>query len=401
MVRSFFLVLAVATCAFGSPAALAASADVQAEQRSAAVMGPTMGIFLHELAHAMIGELGLPATGPEEDAADDFSAYIMGAMVRGKANPFLIDLVTNSSLHKFYSAKRQQEAGQPHPWWGEHAADIRRFRNSFCMLYGADPALYGNLANSFQLDSNWRNRCSRDYAKRSKAWKTLMRPYARDLGPDLPGMHPANAPGGRIRLVFRPTHDRYGDSVKWLFNDFLGERLRFWSRYLIWPRDLLVEFRDCQANNARYDPVSGTITMCYELVHSASQIVMRAQGIAARTPGEQAMDFIQGVWRARINTGSGILDITITYNPDQTYLSEEIWTQSGNLAARVMGDWSAQSAGSNQLSIHRRPIEFHPREFCNSSGYCQRHVRQPENLSAQILDRNTMNITGVAWRRIR
>ena len=401
MVRSFFLVLAVATCAFGSPAALAASADVQAERRSAAVMGPTMGIFLHELAHAMIGELGLPATGPEEDAADDFSAYIMGAMVRGKANPFLIDMVTYSSLHKFYSAKRQQEAGQPHPWWGEHAADIRRFRNSFCMLYGADPALYGNLANRFPLDSDWRNRCSQDYAKRSKAWATLMRWHARDLGPDLPGMHPANAPGGRIHLVFKPTHDRYGDSVKWLFSDVLGERLRHWSRYLVWPRDLLVEFRDCQQINAWYDLKSGTITMCYELVHDASQIVMQNQGLSTFTPGEQAMDFIQGAWWARVNTGSGILDITITYNPDQTYLSEEIWTQSGNLRARVTGVWSAQPVGLSQLSIQRRSTELYPREFCNSSGYCQRHVRQPENLSAQILDRNTMNITGVVWRRIR
>lgn len=401
MVRSSLLVLAIATCALGSRAALGSNADGQAEQISAAVMGPTMGIFFHELAHAMIGELGLPATGPEEDAADDFSAYIMGDMVRGKADPFLIDMVTYSSLHKFYSAKQRQEAGQPHPWRGEHAADIRRFRNSFCMLYGADPTLYGNLASRFSFDSNWRNRCYQAYAKRSKAWATLIRWYARNLGPSLPGAHPVNAPGGRIHLVFKPTYDRYGDYVKRLFNDYLGETLRHWSRYLVWPRDLLVEFRDCQEINASYRLDSGTITMCYGLVHSASQIVIQNAGIAAITPGEQAMDFIRGVWRARVNNRSGPLDITITYNPDQTYLSEEIWTQSGNLAARVTGGWSAQPVGSGQLSIHRRPTNLYPREFCNSSGYCQRHVRQPANHLAQILDRNTMNVAGVVWRRIR
>lgn len=402
MIRSSFLVLAIATCALVPRAALAASADVQAERRSAAVMGPTMGIFFHELAHAMIGELGLPATGPEEDAADDFSAYIMGDMVRLKADPFLIDMVTYSSLHKYYSAKQQQEAGKPHPWRGEHAADIRRFRNSFCMLYGADSTLYGNLAGQFSFDSNWRNRCSQDYAKRSKAWATLMRWHARDLGPGLPGAHPANAPGGQIHLVFKPTYDRYGDSVKWLFNDYLGETLQRWSRYLVWPRDLLVEFRDCGEINAFYHPDSGTITMCYELVHSASQTVIQAEGIAALTPGERAMDFIQGVWWARVNNGSGILDITVTYSPDQTYHIEEIWAQSRNLFARVKGVWSAQLVGSNQLSIHRRPSpkDLYPREFCTGPGYCQRHVRQPANYPAQILDRNAMNVAGVVWRRI-
>ena len=402
MTRSFLLILSIVACALGFRAALAENIDAQAERIAEVVMGATMGVFFHELAHAMIGELELPATGPKEDTADEFSAYAMATMVQGEADPFLINLVTYSSLSLYYSAEEKRRGGRPHRWQAEHAADIRRFRNYFCMLYGADPALYGNLADQFGFDRNTIKRCSTDYAKRSKAWDTLIEPHTRNLSPDQPGTHPAAAPGGQVSLAFGPTHYRYGDMARRLLDEFLRGHLQALSRFLVWPRNLLVEFRDCGTPNAYYDPDSGTITMCYELVEEASRTVLRAEGIASLTPGEQAMAFLQGTWRwrTRVNTESGLMDIRITYNADQTYRSDEIWTQSGNLAARVTGAWSVQPTGLGQLMIHRRPTQWWPREFCNGRGYCQPHARQPANYSVQIINQNTMNIGGAVWMRI-
>ena len=360
-----------------------------------------MGVFFHEFAHAMIGELGLPATGSEEDTADQFSAYVMADMVRGEANPFLIDIATYSVLHLFYSAQEQWRDGRSHPWQDEHAADIRRFRNSFCMLYGADPALYGNLAARVGFDRNDIERCLSDYAKISKAWDTLMKPHTRNLSLDLPGTHPADTPGGRISLDFSPTQYRYGYIAKRLFDEQLRGWLQTFSRYLVWPRNLLVEFRDCGEPNAYYSHHSGTIRMCYELIERASQTVLRAEGIALLTPSERAMAFVQGAWWARVNTKSGLLDISITYNPDQTYRSDETWTQTGNLAARVTGAWSVQPTGPSRLMIRRNPMQSYPREFCNSLGYCQPHARQPASYPVQIIDQNTMNVGRVVWTRMR
>lgn len=401
MIRWLLLILFIVACAVGGRTALAENADEQAERIAAVVMGTTMGVFFHEFAHAMIGELELPATGPEEDVADEFSAYNMAEMVRGRADPFLIDLATYSSLHWFYSAQEKERDGQPHRWQGEHAPDLRRFRNSLCILYGADSALYGDLADRVEFSQDDKKRCSRDYPKRSKTWKELLKLRARNLSPNRSGMHPLDPPRGRINLDFSPTYTQFDDMARQLFNGSLGKWLQDMSEYLAWPRNLLIEFRDCRENNAWYDPDSGIITMCYQLIEQASQTVLQGQGLATHKPGVPAMAFVKGDWWARMNTKSGLLDITITYKPDQTYRNEQIWTQSGNLATRVTGFWSVQPAGPSQLMIHRNPTQFYPRKFCNNLGYCRPHARQPANYQAQIIDRNTMNVGGVIWKRIR
>ena len=141
--------------------------------------------------------------------------------------------------------------------------------------------------------------------------------------------------------------------------------------------------------------------MCYEVIEHASLTVLRGEGIAALTPGQQLMAFVQGAWWARVNTESGLLDIRTTYNPDQTYRSDETWAQTGHLAARVTGAWSIQPAGPSRLMMHRNPTQFHPREFCNSLGYCRPHARRPASYPVLIIDQNTMNVDGVVWTRMR
>ena len=404
VIRSFVLTLIVTTYALANHAVQAANTQEAASEHIAAVAaGVTMGVFFHELAHAMIGELELPATGPEEDTADEFSALLMSNVASGEANPLIIDVATYSSLFWCYSAQGKSQARQPHPWQSEHAPDIRRFRNSFCLLYGSDPALYGILADQVGFDQGSKGRCSQDYAKKSRAWESTLEQRARNLGADQPGEHPADAPGGRIRAVFLPTDNAYGQFTKLLFDEGMTEVLEEFSRYLVWPRDLLVEFRDCGEINAFYIRDIATITMCYEMIEYASQTVLQAEGIAfAPTPGASAFAFVQGTWMTRLNTVYGLLDVAITYQPDQTYRSDEVWVQSGILAARVAGTWVAELAAPNQLLIHRRPTEWLPQTACYyDQAACQPYVGQSVTYPAQIIDQNTMHVDGVVWQRMR
>ena len=45
--------------------------------RTDAIMGPTLEVFLHETGHAVFDYLSVPILGREEDAADQFAAYIL------------------------------------------------------------------------------------------------------------------------------------------------------------------------------------------------------------------------------------------------------------------------------------------------------------------------------------
>lgn len=110
------------------------------------------------------------------------------------------------------------------------------------------------------------------------------------------------------------------------------------------------------------------------------------------------MSFLHGAWWARIATAYGPLDVTVVYHPNRTYQSDEVWAQSGDLAARVMGAWSAEAAG-DQLFIHRLPEQWLPQQFCYySQAACQGQARTISH-PARMIDRNTMNVDGVVWQR--
>ncbi len=131
VIRATLAFLAVAACALPHQAALAESAAAAGPQRMAeVVMGVTMGVFFHEFAHAMIGELELPATGPEEDTADEFSALVMSLLTQDEMDPGSLNAATYSSLLWYYWTLEKDRAGQVVPWHGEHAPDMRRFRHT-------------------------------------------------------------------------------------------------------------------------------------------------------------------------------------------------------------------------------------------------------------------------------
>lgn len=390
---AFFIVAALA---LPCQTAMAANEAAVQQQVNEVALGVTMGILFHELGHAMIGELKLPATGPEEDAADEFSAIAMSQAAEGETDPILGRIGVYSSLLWHDWAKDKERKGEPTPWHGEHAPDLRRFRNTFCLLLGSNPLMYSRLADQFSFDQHFRLRCEQDYPKRYDAWEEILSLRARDLGPDLPGRYPANTPGERINLTFHPSNSEYEPWIR-QFSEELGELLDLFSRYLVWRRNVSVEFRDCGKINAFYDPNTGSITMCYEMIKHGTELVLRAEGFDVAPARDPAMSFLQGAWWARIGTEYGPLDVTITYHPNGAFQIDEIWTQTGDLAARVGGTWSAESAG-NQFLIHRLPQQWLPQDFCYYSQAACRGA-QATSRPAQMVDRNAMSVDGVVWQR--
>ncbi|WP_428515538.1 DUF4344 domain-containing metallopeptidase [Roseovarius sp.] len=239
----------------------------QAQRR----MGVALGIFLHEMAHAVIGETDLPATGPEEDTADSFSAFAMASVMEG-ATPqtaeYITGIISSSTLLWYYAAKALEQHQVTHDWQDEHAPDIKRFRNSFCIIYGSEPQVFDPLANKVDFTDRSRQRCAQEYQTKFEAWEELLTLRGRNLGPDLPGRFPANQPGGKINLVFQPTQTEYGRTTEELmkFNDLIPTLLRVFEQYFVWPRDLTVTFRECEEINAWYNPNDSSVTMCYSAI---------------------------------------------------------------------------------------------------------------------------------------
>lgn len=255
---------------------------------SAIMIGSAYGVFAHELGHALIGELGIPATGSEEDTVDEFSALALSSMLLDTSGmdaatvSFFTDLIGYSTLLWYHDAERSRQQGQQIPWYDEHSSGEARFRNTLCMIYGSSPTHFKALADRVQFPDRERGRCEVDYAKRARAWELIVQPYARYSEGDYPGMQPADAKGGKLTVTYQPSATAFGQQLQAdLQNVQLFENLAaMFEQIVVWPRDLSIIFADCGTTNAFYDPQNAQIVMCWEGVEFFFWTVAEPEGIS-------------------------------------------------------------------------------------------------------------------------
>jgi hypothetical protein len=138
-----------------------------------ALIGPLVDVFLHEAGHAVFAMLQIPLFGREEDAADQFSTYIMLKFDKEEARRLIL-----GSAYQYkgdLSAPTVTIAQQK--FADEHGAPAQRFFNLLCMAYGADPKLFEDVVKKGFLPEERAVGCEREYAQVSRAFDTLIGPY--------------------------------------------------------------------------------------------------------------------------------------------------------------------------------------------------------------------------------
>lgn len=236
-------------------------------------LGATLGIFFHEMGHALIGELKLPATGPEEDTADEVSALLLGTVVKDTTDPvdraFISEVARYSTLMWRSISEDLVRQNLVVSWYDEHSDPGNRFRNTLCLIYGADPAGMKALADAVTLPDDQRNRCTADYPRHWDAWLQISAPYRRPDAADdprFPGQRPADAPGGKLTVAWVPSVTATGQSLMPVLrgSGVFEPIVAAFELAFVWPRDVLIEFTDCGVVNAYYDPQNARLRMCWE-----------------------------------------------------------------------------------------------------------------------------------------
>lgn len=241
-------------------------------------LGLTNGIFMHEFGHALIGELQLPSTGPEEDAVDIFAALRVVEPTMYPSGEKEIDQIgagvaTYAALQWYYSGKLGEQSGSVTPWMDEHTADLKRFRNVFCVLYGGNPALFQGMAQEVGFDDRTLGRCGDEFTKQNRAWRTILAPHTR-VGQWSPeGMLPADAPGQPIEVVFEPSRFPVGQFITERFSSALRGFAEGMAKTYALPRPMKVIYRDCDQLNAWYSNDEASITMCYDLLQDLAVMI--------------------------------------------------------------------------------------------------------------------------------
>ena len=142
-----------------------------------AVVGQFLFWTTHELGHAMFHLLEIPIFGREEDAADQFAAYILLQFGKERA-PRLIkgaaygvrDLMVNYTKNPIVEKRLERFASV-------HGLPEQRFYNLLCMAYGADAAVFGDLVQDGYLPKKRADHCDYEYQVFRQAWLDQMSPH--------------------------------------------------------------------------------------------------------------------------------------------------------------------------------------------------------------------------------
>jgi hypothetical protein len=137
--------------------------------REDAIVGPFVQVVLHELGHAMFDFLQVPIAGREEDAADQFSAYLM--LLAGK-----------DMAHRTLPGAGYFWAATDTPYSRTEYSDVhgepkQRSYNLLCMAYGAYPDEFQYLVDAELLPKARAALCGHDYQLVARAFDKTIGPH--------------------------------------------------------------------------------------------------------------------------------------------------------------------------------------------------------------------------------
>jgi hypothetical protein len=166
-----------------------------------ALAGPLADVFFHEFGHVVFHLLQVPILGREEDAADQFSAYMMlhfgpeeaRRLIAGSAYQFKRDLKPTLTLElKDFSDTH----GQP----------AERFYNLLCIAFGANAELFADIVSKGYLPVERAIGCEDEYHQLAHAFKRLIAPHI-DASIARQVMAKHWLPDGSVRPPRRPEPD--------------------------------------------------------------------------------------------------------------------------------------------------------------------------------------------------
>ena len=141
--------------------------------RADTVLGPILAIFLHETAHAIFNMLQVPVLGREEDAADQFAAYVMLRLGKDEARKMIL----GSAYHYRIQMPGSQVKIPIQSLSNEHSTPAQRAFNILCIGYGADKKLFADVVEKDFLPKGRAEVCEREYNDLDFAMTKLIKPH--------------------------------------------------------------------------------------------------------------------------------------------------------------------------------------------------------------------------------
>ena len=207
------------------------------EAEDAFVEANILGIFYHELGHALIDVMQMPVFGQEEDAADVASILLIDHLFEHESALALAYDVANG-----FWAEAVANAENPVPYWAVHGPDEQRFYNTVCLFYGGDPDTRDDFAADMELPEERAEYCVEEYELAAASWGAIFDELAE---------------GGEPMEFFAEVEDSFTAGI-------VAAEVAALNADFGFPSVIQVLTGECGEANAFYDPSDQSIIMCEE-----------------------------------------------------------------------------------------------------------------------------------------
>ncbi|MTH95518.1 hypothetical protein E1297_05945 [Roseibium sp. RKSG952] len=226
------------------------------------VAGNTLFTLYHEAGHMLISELGLPVLGQEEDAVDNLATVMM----LSDDTRDMDQLLSQAMIGWFLIASQNHDNLV---FYGEHDLDLQRGYQMLCLMVGADPDAFEDLANDLDLPEDRRETCAFDYEQSADSWDLVTDPFLR----------PEGHRGDRITVAYAQPEPGQASMALFLQESELMEMVAedLDGLYAL-PDKITFQAMACGEENAYWDPQAREMTLCYELMAGFSEIFLDLLG---------------------------------------------------------------------------------------------------------------------------
>jgi hypothetical protein len=142
-----------------------------------AVVGQLLFALMHEFGHAAFDLYNVPIFGRQEDAADEFSTYVMLEFGGEKAHR-LVKGAAYSYKGFIKDLKDKPKVTVPlAAFSSDHGAPEERFFNLLCIAYGHDPKIFAEVVDKDYLPEHRAKVCKYEYSNLRYAFRTMIGPH--------------------------------------------------------------------------------------------------------------------------------------------------------------------------------------------------------------------------------
>ena len=230
----------------------------QLEEMLLFAAGNALFTLYHEGGHMLVSELGLPVLGQEEDAVDNLATVTMLGADTEDMDGFL----TQAMIGWFLIAEEDYDSLV---FYGEHDLDQQRGYQILCLMVGADPDAFAELARDLDLPDDRIDTCAQDYEQAAESWDFATEPFWRE----------ENDERRKINVVHEPAPEDLDLLALFLKEAELLESVanEFDSLYVL-PEAVTFRAATCGVENAFWDPSNREVILCHELMAGFAGLYM-------------------------------------------------------------------------------------------------------------------------------